>query len=296
MQTLVDVNDLRANLASPDWVLFDCRFSLADSEAGLKSYHLDHIPNAHYADLNDDLSAPVVAGKTGRHPLPDMHRWIEKVRSWGVEPDAQIVAYDASGGPFAARLWWLFRYGGHRRVAVLDGGWRAWMNRKYPVTPDLPERVHESTYDARPSLTRTVDTEDLFEWVKGKGMRLLDAREAARYRGEEEPLDAVAGHIPGALCVPFGENLDKNGFFRPVDQLKARFDQYLVGASGCRTDGCRTDHQRVVCYCGSGVTAAHNILAMVHAGLQEPILYGGSWSEWILDPQRPIETGTPTDG
>ena len=283
MQTLVSVNDLLLNLESSDWALFDCRFSLANSEAGLKSYHLDHIPNARYADLNNDLSAPVVTGKTGRHPLPDMDRWIEKVRSWGVEPTTQVVAYDASGGPFAARLWWLFRWSGHERVAVLDGGLGAWMNRKYPVSPDLPE----SNYELRPSLTRMIEAPDLLQALedKSKGIRLLDAREAARFRGEEEPLDAVAGHIPGALCVPFGENLDRNGFFLKVEQLKERFDGHLTNA-----DGPSGNDQNVVCYCGSGVTAAHNILAMVHAGLPEPILYGGSWSEWILDPQRPIET------
>ncbi|HJN49680.1 MAG: sulfurtransferase [Pseudomonadales bacterium] len=287
MQTLVSVNDLLLNLESSDWALFDCRFSLANSEAGLKSYHLDHIPNARYADLNNDLSAPVVTGKTGRHPLPDMDRWIEKVRSWGVEPTTQVVAYDASGGPFAARLWWLFRWSGHERVAVLDGGLGAWMNRKYPVSPDLPDPATESNYELRPSLTRMIEAPDLLQALedKSKGIRLLDAREAARFRGEEEPLDAVAGHIPGALCVPFGENLDRNGFFLKVEQLKERFDGHLTNA-----DGPSGNDQNVVCYCGSGVTAAHNILAMVHAGLPEPILYGGSWSEWILDPQRPIET------
>jgi thiosulfate/3-mercaptopyruvate sulfurtransferase len=216
-----------------------------------------------------------------------MDRWIEKVRSWGVEPTTQVVAYDASGGPFAARLWWLFRWSGHERVAVLDGGLGAWMNRKYPVSPDLPDPATESNYELRPSLTRMIEAPDLLQALedKSKGIRLLDAREAARFRGEEEPLDAVAGHIPGALCVPFGENLDRNGFFLKVEQLKERFDGHLTNA-----DGPSGNDQNVVCYCGSGVTAAHNILAMVHAGLPEPILYGGSWSEWILDPQRPIET------
>jgi|TARA_Y100000310_G_scaffold336467_3_gene421075 thiosulfate/3-mercaptopyruvate sulfurtransferase len=284
MQTLVSVNDLLTNLQSSDWALFDCRFSLVNSAAGLKSYQLDHIPDAHYADLNDDLSDPVVAGETGRHPLPDMDSWIEKIRSWGISPATQVVAYDATGGPFAARLWWLFRWIGHQRVAVLDGGWRAWMNRKYPVTPDLPDPVTESNYQAGPSLTRTMDADHLLAGIKDNSVRLLDAREGARFRGEEEPLDAVAGHIPGAACVPFAENLDDNGFFRPVEQLRERFDPYLARAD-------RENGQSVVCYCGSGVTAAHNILAIVHAGFEEPILYPGSWSEWILDPERPIETG-----
>jgi thiosulfate/3-mercaptopyruvate sulfurtransferase len=281
MQTLVSINDLMTNLDSPDWALFDCRFSLADPGAGLKSYRLDHILNAHYADLNRDLSSPVVAGETGRHPLPAMDRWIELVRGWGIDHSTQVVAYDDSGGPFAARLWWLFRRSGHRQVAVLDGGWGAWLNRGYPVTPELPDNLPESSYEVRPSITRAIDAEEIAAAVRNNSLHLLDAREAARFRGDEEPLDAVAGHIPGAECVPFGENLEENGFFRPKQQLKERFDRAML----------RADGRPVVCYCGSGVTAAHNVLAMVHAGFEEPILYGGSWSEWILDPQRPIETG-----
>ncbi len=279
MHTLVSINDLLTNLASPDWTLFDCRFALTDPEAGLKSYHLDHIPRAHYSDLNADLSDPVIAGQTGRHPLPAMDRWVERVRGWGIERSTQVVAYDDSGGPFAARLWWLFRWSGHRRVAVVDGGWRAWINSKYPTTPEPPDPVPESSFDAGPPITRTIDADALLARIQSDRIHLLDAREGARFRAEEEPLDTVAGHIPGATCVPFGENLDRNGFFRSAAQLKERFDRHCPNG------------QDVVCYCGSGVTAAHNILAIVHAGFQEPILYGGSWSEWILDPQRPTETG-----
>lgn len=290
MYTLISINDLLTNLDQPDLVLFDCRFSLLDEEAGLKSYHFDHIPNAHYADLASDLSNPIIAGRTGRHPLPDMDRWIERVRRWGVDHTTQVVAYDDSGGPFAARLWWLFRWSGHRKVAVLDGGWRAWVNRKYPVTQDLPDPVPASTFEAGPPVTKSMLAEDLLAAVKSKGIHLLDAREAVRFRGEEEPFDSVAGRIPGAICVPFTENLDKNGFFRPVQQLKKRFDENLSASNMMRHSHSTID-QPVVNYCGSGVTAAHNILAMVHAGFEEPSLYAGSWSEWILDPNRPVETG-----
>jgi len=281
MQTLVSVNDLLTNLDRSDWVLFDCRYSLADNTTGLKSYLLNHIPNTRYADLNSDLSGPIIPGRTGRHPLPAMDKWIKTVRSWGVENSSQVVVYDDSGGPFAARLWWMFRWIGHQQVAVLDGGWSAWTKKKYPVTQEEPESAPESSFEAGSPLTRTVEAEDLLELVKNNNIRLLDAREVIRFRGDEEPLDAVAGHIPGAMCAPFGENLDKNGFFKPADQLRERFDRTLTGSKD----------QPVVCYCGSGVTAAHNILAIVHAGLEEPILYSGSWSEWILDPNRPIETG-----
>lgn len=272
--TIISIEKLYGALDDPDWFVFDCRFSLADEEEGRRKFVESHIPGAQYADLNRDLSAPVIPGKTGRHPLPGRNEFLETVRQWGVTPGAQVVAYDDAGGAFAARLWWLFRWLGHDKVAVLNGGIGAWTGAGYPLTAET-RRVEPSRFEAGRPLTRTIEADE----IAGAGAIIVDARAEERYRGDVEPMDPVAGHIPSAICLPFAGNLAATGEFKPPTQLAGRFSE-----AGLDRD------RPCICYCGSGVTAAHNVLAMVHAGLPEPMLYAGSWSEWITDPDRPVET------
>jgi thiosulfate/3-mercaptopyruvate sulfurtransferase len=279
MRTLIDVDQVRINLDNPNWQIIDCRFSLADEGSGFRAYQDQHIRGAIYAHLNNQLSGTVIAGKTGRHPLPEINDWIDQVLAWGLNPSKQVVAYDDAGGAFAARLWWLLRWIGHESVAVLDGGWQAWIGSDLPTNRLAPmQRPLDSDttqYDSDPGLTKQVSVVQMMD----HDFLLLDARDEARFRGEIEPIDPVAGHIPGAVCAPFSDNLGADGFFKSKAELTDRFTNLITPS----------EHRPVVCYCGSGVTATHNILAMVHAGLPEPGLYPGSWSEWITDPERPIE-------
>jgi thiosulfate/3-mercaptopyruvate sulfurtransferase len=256
-------------------VVFDCRFSLFDSGAGRREYEAGHVPGARFADLERDLSSPPgPGGAGGRHPLPDRDELAARMRAWGVHDDSLVVCYDQNSGAFAGRLWWLTRWLGHANVCLLDGGLDAWIGagldtETTQVTPQT------GTFSIRPSLTKTCSADDIAQGT----MTLLDARDAARYRGESEPIDAIAGHIPGAVCAPFIENLDA-GRFRSPDALAARFRDLGVDPE-----------EDVACYCGSGVTATHNILALLLAGYSEPVLYPGSWSDWITNADRPIETG-----
>jgi len=277
LNTLVSVADLFANLQNPDCCIVDCRFSLADAQAGQRAYDEAHIPGAYYVNLEDTLSSPHIAGKTGRHPLPDKNAWISSVSDLGINPQIQVVVYDDAGGAMAARMWWMLRWIGHENVAVLDGGWQAWQREGLAVSADIPEPAQgaASDYEALPSLVRIVEADA----VDSRKQVLLDARELPRYKGEVEPLDPVAGHIPGAICSPFSANLDASGSFRTGPELREKFKQALES------------NKPLVCYCGSGVTAAHNILALKVAGIDEVALYPGSWSEWITDGKRPIATG-----
>lgn len=271
--TLITVSELKSFLDEPGLQVFDCRFSLADAGAGRKAYQQAHIPGACFADMNHDLSSPHIPGVTGRHPLPAKDEWLKKVQQWGIDRNTQVVLYDDAGGAGAARMWWMLRWLGHGKVAVLDGGWPAWLavgeDAVETAIPSSPKRASDDYSDC-PPLTRLYEAEQ----IASEKQVLLDARDEARYRGEVEPIDPVAGHIPGARCFPFTSNLEEGGHFKSKQQLAERFSN-LAGD--------------VVSYCGSGVTACHNILAMVHAGLPEPALYAGSWSEWITDPSRKIE-------
>ena len=253
--------------------LFDCRSSLADHEAGRRLYEAAHLPGALFADLEQDLSS--TPGPGGRHPLPDRETFAETVRRWGLRNDSRIVCYDQNNGAFAARLWWMLRWLGHAEVRVLNGGLDAWREAGLPVTSEPTLVGDVGDFQAGPPLTRTRQAGELAD----SGCLLLDARDRPRFLGEVEPIDPVAGHIPGAICAPFADNLNE-GRFRSAAELKSRFTTLGVSPD--------TD---VVCYCGSGVTAAHNILALLVAGFDEPALYPGSWSEWITDPERPIATG-----
>lgn len=278
--TLVDAGTLREHLEDPDWMVVDCRFSLDDPEAGGRAYAAAHIPGAVYAHLDRDLSGPVVPGVTGRHPLPDPDRLSAWLSARGVDASVQVVAYDNKGGAIAARLWMLLRWLGHAAVAVLDGGWSAWCAAGHPTTQDAETPVPRQFIPA-PASALLVDAATVERLRNDPACRLLDARARPRYRGEVEPIDPVAGHIPGAVSAPFAENLAPDGRFLPPEELRARFKALLGGVPP----------SAAVCYCGSGVTANHILLAMEYAGLPGARLYAGSWSEWITDPSRPVATG-----
>ncbi len=278
--TLVDARTLAFHIDDPSWILFDCRFSLADPSRGRRDYLVEHIPGAQYLHLNEDLSAPVVPGKTGRHPLPNVQEAARLLGSRGVSEASQVLAYDDSFGAIAARLWWMLKWLGHDAAAVLDGGWQQWIDSggatRCGEERRAPVRFEPRT---RPELVATAD--EIRRCRHDSGFRLFDARAPERYRGEVEPIDRIAGHIPGAVSAPFKENLDPQGRFLPANELRRRLAGLLGGSPA----------PEAVVYCGSGVTAAHDLLAFEAAGLGRPRLYVGSWSEWITDADNPIAVG-----
>lgn len=277
-RTLIDVAGLQAlqNAGSPCIVL-DCGFDLADPGAGERAFADAHIAGACYAHLDRDLSGPK-NGRNGRHPLPERAGLAATLGRWGVEPGLQVVVYDAQGGAYASRAWWLLRWAGHEAVALLDGGWVGW-RAAGGATASGPEREpggppYPIGADARaPTLDADTLQRELGRWT------VLDARSGERFRGETEPLDPVAGHIPGARLRCFKDNLGADGRFLPAATLRTQFEALGVPAV------------QIVHQCGSGVTACHNLLAMAHAGLEGSRLYPGSWSEWCADPARPIARG-----
>jgi len=281
--TVISSGDLAGHVdparLDPAWVVCDCRFSLSDTAAGEGAYRAGHIPGARYAHLERDLSGPVSAG-SGRHPLPERARLTEVFGRWGISVRTQVVAYDDTGGAFAARLWWLLRWLGHERVAVLDGGWRAWVQEGHPISTRIPS-VHPALFEARSPLVQEVGASEVAAALARHDICLLDARAGARFRGEVEPIDPVAGHVPGAVNYPYQENLTANGRFKSAAELRRALERRTAGFPP----------RQVVHMCGSGVTACHNLLAMEIAGLVGSRLYAGSWSEWICDPARPVARG-----
>lgn len=278
--TLISTGDLAQNLDAANWVIVDCRFTLVDTEQGRLNYKQSHVPGAVYAHLDEDLSGPIIPGQTSRHPLPDVNTFVQTLSSWGIDNHTQIVAYDANGGAIAARLWWMLRWLGHNAVAVLDGGWPQWQREGRSASSGIEINEPKSfTPHPRPELIFNADEVEKIR--TDPTYRLFDARSADRFRGENETLDPVAGHIPGAISLPFAGNLDSDGKFLSDDELKRRYREQLGD----------TPAERTVFYCGSGVTAAHNLLALAHLGLGEARLYPGSWSEWITDPSRPVGVG-----
>jgi len=278
--TLISAAELAANLEDENWAVIDCRFSLADTEQGRRLYLASHMPGAIYAHIDEDLSGPVTPGKTGRHPLPEPAVLAEKLSAWGIDERVQVVAYDDSGGAMAARLWWILRWLGHDAVAVVDGGWTQWEAAGLPVTPTISSRTPR-TFTPRVRGGMVATAQELLSRLGAPGLALFDSRTADRYRGENETIDPVAGHIPGADSAPYPDNLQADGCFQPAPALRERFAALLQGAPA----------QEAIFYCGSGVTAAHNVLTVAHAGLGDARLYAGSWSEWITDPNRPVATG-----
>lgn len=278
--TLIETNEVAAHLDDPNWGIIDCRYFLNHPELGHKQYLDAHIPGAVYADLHDDLSGPATQANAGRHPLPDPATFAAKLGSWGIDKDVQVVAYDGAGGMVAGRLWWMLNWLGHEKVAVLNGDYRAWFHEGRPTVSGEETRAPR-TFTPTVHPERVVTAEQVLASLNNPTMKLLDARARDRFRGENETLDPKAGHIPGAKSAPYTENLDSHGRFLPPEQLAARFKGLLGDAAG----------EDAVLTCGSGVTAAHNALAMAIAGLGTPRIYSGSWSDWITDPTRPIATG-----
>lgn len=278
---LISPQALAEHIDAPGWVLLDCRYSLEDADYGQRSYAEGHIAGAHFADLGRDLSAPVIKGVTGRHPLPEPAQLQERLQRWGIDADSKVVVYDDGPGAYAARAWWLLTWLGKRDgVFLLDGGLAAWHAAGLPLSLDAAS-AEPGDFVGTPDDTRVVDAAHLQARLYDPQLTLLDARALPRFLGEVEPIDPVAGHIPGAQCAAFTENLGPDGRFLPAEQLRARFDAQLHG----------WPVEQAVAYCGSGVTACHNLFAMALAGYPLATLYPGSWSDWITDPQRPVEKG-----
>lgn len=278
---LISPERLYERLSEQGLVILDCRFALEDTDYGQRSYANGHIAGARFADLDKDLSGEVVKQVTGRHPLPNPERLVERLQAWGVNADSEIVLYDDGPGAFAAHAWWLLAWLGKRDgVYVLDGGLKAWHAAGLPLSLDPPQH-REGTFQGTPDETLVLSAEDVQKKLDKPEVTLIDARAPARFRGEVEPIDPVAGHIPGAQCAAFTDNLGPDGRFLPADQLKQRFAQTLNGRAP----------EKLVAYCGSGVTACHNLFALCLAGYPLGRLYAGSWSEWINDPQRGVATG-----
>lgn len=283
--TAAELDQLRAE-GTHDVVVFDCTFDLADPAAGRAAYQLGHLPGAYYLHLDNELSGPKT-GVNGRHPLPDAELFAARLRALGVNDGSLVVAYDAQGGMFAARLWWLMRWIGHGAVRVLDGGKNAWVAAGLPLergaTPE-PDTDSDTGGDLsrKASLVPMVNAEALLANIADPSLLVVDARAADRFRGENETLDPVGGHIPGAVNRFFKDNLAPDGHFKPAQALREEFGTVFAGKAPAQT----------VMQCGSGVTACHNLLAMEVAGLTGAALYPGSWSEWCADPKRPVATGS----
>ena len=277
---LIDASELGPHIESENWAIVDCRFSLDDTERGRRDYLKAHIPGAIYAHLDRDLSGKVIPGKTGRHPLPEVESLAATLSAWGIDSDTQIVVYDDSTGGMAARFWWLLNWMGHRNVAVLDGGWMSWSQSGLPVRGGREFRKPKH-FEPHEIAGAYVTAEHVQRYRLDPRFVILDARSGPRFRGEVELIDPVAGHIPGAISAPFEENLTPEGRFLSPEILRRRFEKFIKSVPP----------ENVICYCGSGVTAAHNIIAIAYAGLGTARLYAGSWSEWIADPARPISTG-----
>jgi thiosulfate/3-mercaptopyruvate sulfurtransferase len=276
--TLIPTTELALHLGDPDWAIFDCRFTLAEPERGRRDYQHEHIPGAIYAHLDEDLAGPIVPGVTGRHPLPSIESTAQIFSQWGIDTRVQAVVYDDNGGAMAARLWWMLRWLGHDAAAVLDGGWPKWRGEDRDVRNGVESRPARS-FMPRPRPELLISIEEVDNIRQNAGYRLIDSRTAERYHGENETIDPIAGHIPGAISAPYPDNLNPDGTFRSDEELRMRFITLLGDTP--------TDHTAF--YCGSGVSAAHNLAVLKHVGLGDAKLYVGSWSEWITDTQRPIE-------
>jgi len=278
-RTVISVADLRRLQESgAPLVLVDTSFDLADTEAGRRAWEGGHLPGAIYVHLDDDLSGRKT-GTNGRHPLPERDAFAATLGRIGVTPQTTVIAYDGQGGPYAARLWWMLRWMGHDSVAVLDGGLAAWTRAGGALTTEVPVATPAPPYPARAPLVRMIDAPTLLRELGRR--RVLDARSPERFRGDAEPIDPVAGRIPGAINRFHRSNLERDGSFKSPESLRDEFRR-LLGDDDVST---------LVHQCGSGVTACHNLLAIEHAGLHGSALYPGSWSEWSADPARPIARG-----
>lgn len=278
---LISGKELSNQLNNNNLIIFDCRFSLENPHYGKQTYQESHIENARFIDLDLDLSSPVIKGKTSRHPLPDTDKLIAKLAKLGLNNDSRVVIYDDGATPFATKMWWTLVWLGKRdNVYLLDGGFKAWQTNNLPVT-NKETITSTGNFKGQPDASLLIDAQALVTKLNDEQLTLLDARALPRFRGEVEPMDPVAGHIPGATCANFAENLDDTGHFLPPQVLRERF-QTLIKDNPI---------DKVIAYCGSGVSACHNLFAMCLAGYPLAPLYAGSWSEWITDPKRPIASG-----
>ncbi len=276
--TLISADELAKSVFDPTWAVLDCRHDLAKPDAGRDAYAEGHIPSAQFANLDHELAGKKVDPDglfRGRHPLPDRAAFIANLRKWGINDDTQVVAYDAHGGMFAARLWWMLKWVGHEAGAVLDGGLPAWLAHGMFVSTEASPRTLGTLTD-RPALSTSVNADDILKSLDDASLTIIDARAPDRYRGENETLDPVGGHIPGAKNRFFKDNLQADGSFKSADQLRSEFSELIK------------QPESAVMQCGSGVTACHNLLALEVAGLTGAALYPGSWSEWCSDVTRPV--------
>ena len=275
--SLISPKTVNEHLEDPNWRFFDCRYVLTEPDKKQAEFAESHLPGATYAHVNHDLAAPQIQGKTGRHPLPKIAELSKTFSAWGISSSTQVVVYDDAGGAYAVRLWWMLRWLGHDAVAVMDGGWPRWVQEGRQVTAALT--VSEpKIFNASPRDNWLVTAEDIKADLDNYEVRILDARNSDRFQGINETLDPVAGHIPGAVSAPFVENLDEDGNWKSKSVLRLMYEKLLSGSPA----------EQAVSYCGSGITACHNILAMYHAGLGDSRLYCGSWSDWIADHKRPV--------
>jgi len=275
--TLISTDVLALHLDDSSWLVADCRYNLKDEEWGHVQYVGSHIPGAVFVNLAHDLAAPRT-GSNGRHPLPSVQSIAATFGRLGIGDDMQVIAYDQDAGPFASRLWWMLRYIGHDAVAVLDGGFAKWTREGRPVRGGEEQRAAAAFTPALRSQMR-VTVDDVMTQLDDPSVLLVDARSPERFAGQADPLDNVSGHIPGARNRFYRDNISQEGTLRPAGELRADFERVL---------GDRPPNEAIM-YCGSGVTACHNLLAMEHAGLRGARLFAGSWSEWESDPKRPVE-------
>jgi thiosulfate/3-mercaptopyruvate sulfurtransferase len=280
---LVSAAWLQDRLNDPNVRIVDVRWYLTEPQRGRQEYAESHIPNAIFVDLDTELAAPRGSGP-GRHPLPNVDQFQALLENSGISNDTHVIAYDSSGGAAAARLWWILRYVGHNKISLLDGGWQAWQAAGYPTTDEVLQPAASSyTLHIKPAMV--IDADTVEQLRNQEGTLLIDARATERYEGRVEPMDAKAGHIPGARSAPFAGNINADSSFKDAQTLRRRFED--LGLSKAK---------KVVCYCGSGVTAAHNIFALHLTGYNDALLYEGSWSDWSSDPDRPVATGSEPNG
>lgn len=277
--TIIDALTLNENYRDPNWVIVDCRFDMQDPDAGFKGYKAEHIPGAVYADLEKDLSGRITA-QSGKHPLPQEPHFREMVSQLGIDSGKQVIVYDTATGEYAARLWWLLGLYNHKNVAVLDGGFAQWKLKGFPSATGN-EKNPTSQFSGTPFWEKVTTSVQIETYLNSPSYCLVDSRIPERYRGEFEPIYPVAGHIPSAVNYPYISNLNADNTFLPAETLRKNFSQIIKNTSPAN----------VVIYCGSGVTACVNMLALKIAGIEGPRLYAGSWSEWIRDSRREIEKG-----
>lgn len=280
--TIISLDDFKAHASNPNWVVVDTRFSLDDVNWGRHEYLKAHIPGAVYAHLDEDLCSAIIPGKTGRHPLPLVDEAVKTFSRWGIGQGVQVVVYDSwptAGLSVSSRLWWMLRWLGHEAVAVLDGGWSGWLHAGLPLVGGQETRAAVA-FAPRLRMEMFASSQEVDRLRFDPSVRVLDSRSADRFRGENETIDPVAGHIPGAISAPFAENCTPGGYFLPPAVLRQRFADLLGD----------TPANKAIFYCGSGVTATMNLLALAQTGLGDGRLYAGSWSEWITDPSHSVAT------